>query len=92
MKWQDSWELLSIPDEVFWPEVGRRRGQKGGKPKKRLVLLTDLTPTLRDEAGTREGVRSGEDWSDDSDKQPNGSNQTIKSLHGCRVLTFVVRF
>jgi len=34
MKWKESWELPSIPDEVFWPEVGRRRGQTGGgKPK-----------------------------------------------------------
>jgi len=36
MKWKESWELPTIPDEHFWPEVGRRRGQKGGgaKPKK----------------------------------------------------------
>jgi len=35
MKWKETWELPSIPDEHFWPEVGRRRGLTGGgKPKK----------------------------------------------------------
>jgi len=34
MKWKETWELPSIPDPVFWPEVGRRRGQVGGQPKK----------------------------------------------------------
>ena len=33
MKWKETWELPSIPDPVFWPEVGRRRGQGGGRPK-----------------------------------------------------------
>jgi len=35
MKYRDSWELPTIPDEVFWPEVGRRRYQMGGggRPK-----------------------------------------------------------
>src|SRR5437763_12940514 len=33
MKWKETWELPSIPNPVFWPEVGRRRGQSGGKPK-----------------------------------------------------------
>jgi len=34
MKWKESWELPTIPDPVFWPEVGRRRGATGGgKPK-----------------------------------------------------------
>jgi len=35
MKWRETWELPTIPEEVFWPEVGRRRGLTGGgKPKK----------------------------------------------------------
>ncbi|RSL15561.1 hypothetical protein EDE15_1052 [Edaphobacter aggregans] len=35
MKYRESWELPSIPNEVFWPEVGRRRNEiaSGGRPK-----------------------------------------------------------
>lgn len=26
----DDWDLASIPDHLFWAEVGRRRGRTGG--------------------------------------------------------------
>jgi hypothetical protein len=35
MKWRESWELDSIPEDPLWAEVGRRRRSKSeGKPKK----------------------------------------------------------
>lgn len=37
MKYKPSWELETIPNDVFWPEVGRRRSEAsegGGRPKK----------------------------------------------------------
>jgi hypothetical protein len=36
MKYRESWELPTIPDESFYAELGRRRRQKGGGNPKKL--------------------------------------------------------